>query len=102
MRDPSHPTRIVEGCCEGLGLTQIHQCTPQVARRNERYAQGEPEINGLFTCIARLLQMREGTERLLKVPHGLTVGRPRHSLLSRLATVHQGLVPYLTPQGMMR
>ena len=46
--------------------------------------------------------MREGTERLLEVPHGLAVGRPRHGLLPRLPAVRQGLVPHLAPQGMVR
>ena len=46
--------------------------------------------------------MREDTERLLEAPHGLTVGRPRHSLLPRLPAVRQGLVPHLAPQGMVR
>ena len=49
-----------------------------------------------------LRQMREGTERLLEVPHGLAVGRPRHGLLPRLPAVRQGLVPHLAPQGMVR
>ena len=48
-----------------------------------------------------LRQMREGTERLLEVPHGLAVGRPRHGLLPRLPAVRQGLVPHLAPQGMV-
>ena len=48
-----------------------------------------------------LRQMREGAERLLKVPHGLAVGRPRHGLLPRLPAVRQGLVPHLPPQGMV-
>ena len=46
--------------------------------------------------------MREGTERLLEVPHGLAVGRPRQGLLPRLPAVRQGLVPHLAPQGMVR
>ena len=64
-------------------------------------AQGEPEVNGLLARVARLRQMREGTERLLEGPNGLAVGRPRHSLLPRLLAVRQSLVPYLTPQGMV-
>ena len=67
----------------------------------ERRAQGEPEIDGLLACVALLRQMREGTERLLEVPHGLAVGRPRHGLLPRLPAVRQGLVPHLAPQGMV-
>ena len=47
-RDLSQPTRVVEGRCEGLGLAQIRQDTPKVARRQERRAQGEPEIDGLL------------------------------------------------------
>ena len=46
--------------------------------------------------------MREGTERLLEIPHGLAVGRPCHGLLPRLPAVRQGLVPHLAPQGMVR
>ena len=48
-----------------------------------------------------LRQMRQGTERLLEVPHGLAVGRPRQGLLPRLPAVRQGLVPHLAPQGMV-
>ena len=48
-----------------------------------------------------LWQMREGTERLLEVPHGLAVGRPRQGLLPRLPAVYQGLVPHFAPQGMV-
>src|SRR5262245_22488894 len=46
--------------------------------------------------------MREGTERLLEIPHSLTVGRPRHSLLPRLPAIRQGLLPHLAPRGMVR
>ena len=45
---PGQATRVVEGFREGLGLAQIRQDTPQVARRPERRAQGDPEINGLL------------------------------------------------------
>ena len=67
----------------------------------ERRAQGEPEIDGLLARVALLWQMREGTERLLEVPHSLAVGRPRHGLLPGLPAVCQGLVPHLAPQGMV-
>ena len=49
-----------------------------------------------------LRQMWEDTERLLEVPHGLAVGRPRHGLLPCLPAVRQSLVPHLPPQGMVR
>ena len=51
-RDLSQPTRVVEGRREGLGLAQIRQDTPKVARRQERRAQGEPEIDGLLARVA--------------------------------------------------
>src|SRR5262245_5510052 len=47
-------------------------------------------------------QMPQSTECLLEGPHSLAVGRPRHGLLSRLPAVRQGLIPYLTPRGMVR
>ena len=45
--------------------------------------------------------MRQGMQRLVEIPHGLKVGRPRHGPFSRLPEVHQGFVPYLSPQGMV-
>src|SRR4029450_9735353 len=94
------PTMIVQGLGEGLSLTQRHQNTFQLTSRKERRAQGEPEIDGLLTRGALLRQMPEGAERLLKIPHGLTVRRARQGLLSRLPAVGQGFVPDLPPQGM--
>src|SRR5262245_50434854 len=43
-RNLSQPTRVVEGRRKSLGLAQTRQDTPQVTRRLERRAQGEPEI----------------------------------------------------------
>ena len=94
-RDVSQPTMIVEGHSQGLGLAQSRQDTLRVARRQERRAQGEAEIDGLLARVTLLRQMREGTERLLEVLHGLAVGRPRQSLLPRLPAVRQGLGPDL-------
>jgi hypothetical protein len=51
--------------------------------------------------ITLLWQMLEGAERLLAIPHGLAVGRPRQGLLSRLPAVRYDLVPDLAAQGMM-
>ena len=75
--DLAQPTRIIEGCREGFGFAQLRQDASAIARGIERRAQRQPEIDGLLTRVARLRQMREGTERLLKVPHGLTVGPTR-------------------------
>src|SRR5262245_19688530 len=73
-RDPSEATRVIEGRREGLSIAQQCQDTPHVARWTERIAQGKPKIDGLLTRVTRLWQMREGTERLLEVSHGLAVG----------------------------
>ena len=59
--DLPQPTRVVEGRREGLGLAQIRQDTPRVARWEERRAQGEPEIDGLLARVARLRQMWKGS-----------------------------------------
>ena len=96
------PTWVVEGCREGFRLAQVRSGYAQVARRQKRSALGESEIDRLLARVVRLRQMREGAERLLERPHGLSVGRPRHGLLPRLSAVRQGLVPHLAPQGMVR
>src|SRR5262249_18967727 len=97
----SQPTRVVEGRRESLSLAQNYQGPPQVTRRLERPAQGEPEIDGLRVRVARLRQMRESAERLLEGPHGLaersTVVGPGASLLA----AGHGLAPLLAPQGMV-
>ena len=59
-RDPSQPTRVVEGRREGLGLAQIARIRPKSPRWRERRAQGEAEIDGLLPGVTRLRQMREG------------------------------------------
>src|SRR5215510_14954869 len=78
---------IVERRSQGLGLPQRRQNTLRGARRQERRAQGEPEVDGLLARGTLLRQTREGTECLLEVPHGLVVGQST-----------QGLVPCL-PAG---
>src|SRR6516162_3403398 len=69
-RDLSQSTRVVEGRRQGLGFVQSRQDTPKVAGRQERRAQGEPEIDGLLARVALLRQMRKGAERLLEIAHG--------------------------------
>ena len=74
---------------------------PVSSNGRRAYAQGEPEVDGLLRVSRRSGRCGEGAERLLKGPHRLTGGRPRHGLLPRLAAVRQGLVPHLAPQGMV-
>ena len=101
-RDLPLPSRIVQGRRERLGLGQHRQEPRKVAEWAEGRAQGKAEIDGLLTRVARLWQMRQDTERLLEGAHRLAVGRARHGLLTRLPEICQGLVPYLTSQGMVR
>jgi hypothetical protein len=101
-RDLAQPTRVVEGCGQGLGLAQIGHNASHEASRVERCTQGEPEIDGLLSRVASCWQIREGAKRLLEVAHGLAVGRPRQGFLAGLATVQQGFVPYLAPPGVVR
>ena len=73
-RDLSQPTLVVKGYCKRLSLAQVCQDTPIVAEQPERRAQREPEIDSLLVCVALLGQMWKGAERLLEIPHSLTVG----------------------------
>src|SRR5262245_52334796 len=65
-RNATQLRRVVEGYREGLGLVQIGQHTPEVARGQERCARREPQIDGLPTRLALLRQVWEGPERLLE------------------------------------
>jgi len=87
---------------ERLRFPQMRQDTCRVTQRKQRIAQGQPEIKGLLAPVARLWQMRQGTERLLEARYGLAMGRPCHGLLSRLPAIDQRLSPHFTPEGMMR
>ena len=80
---------------------RCHLGTPQVARRPERRAQGEAEIDGLLARVALLRQMREGAERLLEIPHRLAVGRPRHGLLPCLPQYARALSHTSPRRGMV-
>jgi hypothetical protein len=50
-------------------------------------AQIEAEIDGLLACVTCLWQTRQDADRLLKIPHSLPLGRPRHRLLPGLPAV---------------
>ena len=79
-RDLSQPTRVVEGRGEGLGLAQaVRGCAQSPSGRAP--CAGRAGDRWPARRVALLRQMREGAERLLEVPHGLAVGRPRHGLL---------------------
>jgi hypothetical protein len=83
----SQPTRVIKGLGKGLGFAQRRQDAPKLTKRAERRAQGEPQIDGLLDSVAFLRQMRQSTERLLKIAHGLAVGRACQGLLARLPAV---------------
>ena len=62
--------------CRGLADSASRRyARMRLVARRSRAPVGKPEIDGLLACVARLRQMREGTERMLEVPHGLAVGR---------------------------
>ena len=73
-RDLSEPTRVVEDRSEGLGSRSSARTRPKspdglsALRRANRRSMACSHVS---RC---LWQMREGTERLLEVSHGLTVG----------------------------
>src|SRR2546422_11102166 len=92
---------IVERRRQGLGLLETRQNTLRGARRQERRAQGEPEVDGLLARGTLLRQPREGTEGLLEVPRGLVVSQPTQGLVPCLSAVCHGLVPHLASQGMV-
>src|SRR5262245_48873725 len=45
--------------------------------------------------------MLQSRQRLLQVDHGLAVGRARTRLDTRLSAIGYGLLPHLTPEGMV-
>ncbi len=49
-----------------------------------------------------LREMLQGDQRLLKAPYRFPVGRTRRRFGTGLTTVTQGLLPHLTPEGMVR
>src|SRR5262245_61321279 len=68
----------------------------------EGIAQPKTDINGLLMARATFRELLHGPQRLLEAHHRLPTGRARHRLVTRLAQVDDGLVPHLTPQGMVR
>src|SRR5712691_4232542 len=73
-----------------------------LAEWQERIAQAEAEIDRLLPCILTLREMLQRDQRLLEAPHCFSVSRAHGRLDAGLAAVHQGLLPYLSAQGMMR
>jgi hypothetical protein len=47
---------------------------PGLAKWQERIAEVEVEINGLFQCLRCLRQMLERDQRVLEAPHSFSVG----------------------------
>ena len=102
-RDLSQPTPVVQSAGQGLGLAQRREDAAQrcpVGTSAERKASRRSMACSLR--IARLRQMWQSLEGLLEglpPPRG---ARRVIGLLPRLPAVHQGLVPDLTPLGMVR
>jgi hypothetical protein len=100
-RDPPQPRLVIEGRGEGGSLAQVVECLPEFSECHERIPEVEPEIDGLLLRGAILWEMPEGCQGLLEAHHDLSEGRMRKRLGTSLPTVHQGLVPDLTPEGML-
>ena len=64
--------------------------------------QSEAEIDGPHPRCRVLGQVREGLKRLLEGGHGLAERRAVDGPGAGLLAVGQGLLPDLTPQGMVR
>ena len=77
---------------EGLGLTETHQKTPIVAKRHERRAQSELEVDGLLNRRTTFGEVRQGNQCLLEARYRLLVGRPPEGALARPLPEDEGLL----------
>ena len=92
---------VAQGLGEPLRLAQIREDAITLSPLIEGMAQAKADIDGLLVTFATLGEVRQGPQRLLQARHRLPSGRAGHRLVARLAAVGDGLVPHLTPQGMV-
>src|SRR5690349_21425293 len=88
--DLPQPPGIVEGFSEGFSLAQHLEDAPKGARRQERRAQGEAQINGLLTRVAIRRKLLQGTECPLKGYRRLPGGRASERPLAGPLPVGEG------------
>ena len=98
---PPEPSPVPQGLGEGFGLAQVGENASKVAKHNEGRAQVEPDIDGLLVRVVTVGQMPQGQEGMLIGDHRLPIGRLRCRAQASLPAVPQGLVPHLSPHGMV-
>jgi hypothetical protein len=100
-----HGATHTGGIAEALGkpreLSQDGAQSDSVAQHETSVAEFDPEVIPLLESIARLREMCQCADRPLEACCGLAVGGLRISLGPGLAQVAKGLVPQLTPNGMV-
>src|SRR5437899_11501417 len=76
--------RVAQALGEHLGLPEVGKDLPELAERQEREPEVEPNIDRRLGFGATLRQTREGRQRLLEIRHRLAMrgarGRSRRSL----------------------
>src|SRR5262249_4103237 len=99
--DPPQPRLVVKGLGESFSLAQVVEHLPEFSESPERMPQGEAEVDSLLLRGAALREMFEGCQGLLAARHAPSQGRTLERLGTGLPTVRHGLVPDLTPEGML-
>src|SRR5215831_8251461 len=75
---------------------------PNLSQLDQLVSQSEAELDGPYSGVAVLGQVREGLESLLEGGHRLAEGGAVVGPGAGLPAVGDGLVPHLAPQGMVR
>ena len=101
-KDLRQAARVVERLGEGFGVVQVSTDPLQLARWEDRGAQGEPQVDCLLKCVRPLGQMPEGIEGLLEVLRRRAVRRPEHRLVARLSQTRDRLFPRLGADRVIR
>src|SRR2546427_3653928 len=99
--NPSKPALIADPFGENFGLAEVVEDSRELSEGSERTAKVQPEIDTLLDGLATLGEMREGSERLFEPRDRFPVGRACGSLRPGLTAVGDGLVPYLSLEGMV-
>jgi hypothetical protein len=92
---------VAERPGEHLRFAQVLSHARSIAERLERVPEIESDVDGQLGRLPGLGETVEGSHRLLQVGYRLAVGGPRAGPESRLAEIHDRLLPYLTPDGVM-
>ena len=100
-RNSPQPMGIIQGLGEGLGSLHVVKYAFVFPEGKQRITQVQTEINILRHPVVAFRKVLEGIESLLKISYRLSVGRMCHRFGSGLSSVGDGLVPHLTPYGVV-